>query len=325
MASLVIRLRRVEVVVADLGSAERFYGESFGFTQLSKQVDEGAAYAKLLGLEDVHSKTTVLQLGPDELALTSYDSRGRDYPRESTAADLWFQHIAIVVRDANAAYDRLRQSGRMISISTDGPQRLPPNTGCVTAFKFRDPEGHPIEISEFPPGVGAARWHAGNTGPNCLGIDHSAISVANVSRSIAFYCDVLGMKAAFQSVNRGTEQDRLDGLSSDGVDIVALHAADEESPHIELLGYHPAGRSSAMSRANDIAATKLSLQVEDLSRAVASLRAAGVSFVSPGVVTLDSGEHAALVHDPDTCFCSRSEPRVSVSGSLAHRRLRSHR
>lgn len=299
MASRVIRLRRVELVVADLESAERFYSESFGFTQVSKRIDEGAAYAKLLGLECARTRTTLLQLGSNQLALTSYASRGRDYPRGSTAADLWFQHFAIVVRDANTAYNLLRQSGRMIPISANGPERLPPNTGSVTAYKLRDPEGHPIELSEFPPGVGATRWHGADTGKNCLGIDHSAISVANVSRSIDFYRDVLGMKAAFQSVNRGPEQDRLDGRSSEGVDIVALHACDEGSAHIELLGYHPAGRSGALCGPNDIAATKLSLQVEDLAHAVARLRAADVSFVSPGVVALDSGQKMALVRDPD--------------------------
>ncbi len=296
--SVVVRLRRIGLAVADLAVAERFYIESFGFRHVSTQADAGAAYAQLMGLVPVRSITTLLELGHDELELTSYDPPGRGYPPGSTAADLWFQHFAIVVKDANAAYDLLRRTG-IISISTNGPERLPPNTGSVTAFKFRDPEGHPIEITEFPAGVGAARWHEPNGGGNCLGIDHSAIGVADISRSIEFYRDALGMKVTFRSVNHGIEQDRLDGLKSEGVDIVALQPADEASPHIELLGYHPAGRSGATLRANDIAATRLTLQVKHLPGMVARLRAADVSFVSPGMVKLGSGENAALVHDPD--------------------------
>ncbi len=298
-ASAVVRLRRIGLVVADLAAAERFYSESFGFRHVSKLVYEDPAFAKFSRLGQVRSSTTVMRLERDELELASYNPQGLGYPTGSTVADLWFQHIAIVVEDMTAAYDVLRQSGKIIPISTDGPEQLPPNTGSVTAFKFRDPEGHPIELSKFPPGVGAARWREPKSGGTCLGIDHSAVSVADVTRSIDFYCGVLGMKVTARSVNRGPEQDRLDGLTSDGVDIVALQPADEASPHIELLGYHPPGRAAGMLRENDIAATRLTLQVDDLPSVVGRLRAADPSFVSPGLVTLESGESAALMHDPD--------------------------
>ena len=38
-----------------------------------------------------------------------------------------------------------------------GPQLLPPSTGSVTAFKVRDPDGHPLELSYNP-----ARVETGN-------------------------------------------------------------------------------------------------------------------------------------------------------------------
>lgn len=298
MTGQVRRLRRVDVVVADLDRMERFYRERLGFTRVSVHTQGGAAYSQLLGLQDARSTTRVLRLGQDELALTCFAPTGRGYPAESTPADLWFQHIAVVVQDAKAAYACVRDDPGMTAISTHGPELLPPNTGSVTVFKFRDPEGHPVELSQLPPGVGAARWHRGGTDSPWLGIDHSAISVADVPRSIAFYRDVLGMELTFQSVNRGSEQDRLDGWRSDGVDIVALAPSDAQSPHIELLGYHPPGRRDA-ARANDIAATKLWLQTADLSKAVERLRSARATFVSPGVVTLESGEALVLVLDPD--------------------------
>jgi catechol 2,3-dioxygenase-like lactoylglutathione lyase family enzyme len=299
MGDGVVRIRRVSLVVGDLAATAAFYCQSFGFEMVEQEFDNGPALAQLLGMPEVRTSSTTLRLGRDELELTAYEPKGRDYPQGSTAADLWFQHIAIVVADMDEAYDVLCRGGAMISISTNGPERLPPNTGSVTAFKFRDPEGHPLELSMFPPGEGADRWREPAAGGNCLGIDHSALSVADMARSLAFYADTLGMSVTGNSLNRGPEQDRLDGLSCDGVDIVALQPADPASLHIELLGYpHPRGSGSRL-RPNDIAATRLDFQVADLPSTVDRLRAAGAHFVSPGAVTLATGRASALVTDPD--------------------------
>jgi catechol 2,3-dioxygenase-like lactoylglutathione lyase family enzyme len=298
-ASAAVRLRRVALVVGDPPAAEAFYRESFGFERVADRVDGGEALARLLGLEQVRASSTILRLGRDELELTAFDPRGRPYPSDSTAPDPWFQHFAIVVVDIATAYGVLRRDGKMIPISTGGPELLPPNTGSVSAYKFRDPEGHPLELSMFPPGVGAARWREPVARGNCLGIDHSAISVADVARSVAFYTEALGLSVSGRTVNRGPEQDRLDGLKSDGVDIVALQPADPESPHIELLGYPGPRRNRPRLQANDIAATRLDIQVSDLRGAVDRLRAAGARFISPDPVTLASGGAAVLVADPD--------------------------
>ncbi len=46
------------------------------------------------------------------------------------------------------------------AISTDGPQRLPPSSGGVAAFKFRDPDGHPLELLAFPDRKWPAHWQS---------------------------------------------------------------------------------------------------------------------------------------------------------------------
>ena len=299
MGDGVVRIRRVSLVVGDLAATAAFYCQSFGFERVGQEFDSGSALAQLLGVPEVRTSSTTLRLGRDELELTGYEPKGRAYPQGSTAADLWFQHIAIVVADMEEAYGVLRRGGAMTPISTDGPERLPPNTGSVTAFKFRDPEGHPLELSMFPPGEGADRWREPASGGNCLGIDHSALSVADMAKSLAFYADTLGMSVTGRSLNRGPEQDRLDGLSCNGVDIVALQPADPASLHIELLGYPQPRGSGSRLRPNDIAATRLDFQVADLPSTVDRLRTAGAHFVSPGAATLATGRASALVTDPD--------------------------
>ena len=43
------------------------------------------------------------------------------------------------------------------------PQLLPktiPNAAGIRAFYFRDPDGHPLEMLQFPPDKGDPKWHA---------------------------------------------------------------------------------------------------------------------------------------------------------------------
>lgn len=294
MTKGVVRLRRISLVVADLASAASFYIDSFGFVAEPAPAASGLA----LGRADLAEAVQVLRLGSEEIELVCCTPPGRPYPTPRSADDPWFQHFAIAVADMDRVYARLTEGGRAAPISTGGPQHLPANTGGVTAYKFRDPEGHPLELSMFPVGVGSARWQA-RGGADCLGVDHSAISVADLARSEAFYVGMLGLDANFRTVNRGPEQDRLDGLHSDGVGIVALQPSDPDSPHIELLHYPRASPHTASLATNDIAATRLTLEVGDLDALAASLRAAGAAFVSPGIVPLVGGERCAVVRDPD--------------------------
>ncbi|MGH6681389.1 MAG: VOC family protein, partial [Bradyrhizobium sp.] len=168
------------------------------------------------------------------------------------------------------------------------------------AYKFRDPEGHPLEWIAFPPKVGDPQWHSRGRA-RVLCYDHSAIVVGDVERSIAFYAGLLGFKLGGRSLNIGTEQDRLDGLTGCDVDVVALQPARLATPHVELLHYRmPAGRpSNGKIRANDVASVRQVHRVDDLDELVRLLETSGVTFVSPGLVRLTGGEQAAAILDPD--------------------------
>lgn len=220
----VLRFVSLRRCVASLQRSIAFYCDALGFEVTDRQC--GSAVE------------AVLALGAERIVLTerTASDAGTDWPEPASGPNLRFQHIAIVTSDMDAAFGRL-QGRSPVAISRGGPQRLPAASGGVCAFKFRDPDAHPLELIEFPPGQGAARWHAAARGGGpTLGIDHAAISVADVDSSISFY-QRLGFRFGARQSNHGEEQARLDGLALAKIDVVTLLPADADSPHLELLGY----------------------------------------------------------------------------------------
>ena len=260
------RLLRIELSVSDLGRAERFYLDALGFTVADRgPIDP--AMANLLGAERIMA--TTLHRGGQTLVLHAFQPDGDRYPRGAICSDQLFQHFALPVADMNAAYARLQASGP--SPISDWPQRLPARSGGVVAFKFRDPDGHPLELIQFPDGRDD-------------GIDHSAIVVLDPQRSIDFYRDQLGFSLASRQINKGEEQDRLDGVEGVNVEVIGLKPR-RPTPHLELLGYRdPPVRPTSRLSPRDIAATRLVLEVAELPT---------------GSTRLADGGLARLIHDPD--------------------------
>jgi catechol 2,3-dioxygenase-like lactoylglutathione lyase family enzyme len=160
--------------------------------------------------------------------------RGRPVPADSKSNDGWFQHVAIIVSDMDAAYRRLRE--HKVQHASSGPQLLPqwnPNAGGIEAFYFRDPDGNHLEVLHFPAGKGDPKWQ--RKGDLFLGIDHTAIVVADSDVSLSFYRDALGMTIAGTSENYGVEQEHLNNVFGARLRITALRAA--RGPGVELLEY----------------------------------------------------------------------------------------
>jgi catechol 2,3-dioxygenase-like lactoylglutathione lyase family enzyme len=178
------------------------------------------------------SSPPVLHLGKETIELV--ERAGRAIPADSRSNDRWFQHLAIVVSDIDKAYAAVLRAGAT-PISA-GPQLLPawnPNAAGIRAVYFRDPDGHPLELIQFPPGKGEPRWQERDR--IFLGIDHSAIAASDTELSVAFYRDRLGLRIAGTSENWGIEQERLSGVPGAHVRITTLRATG--GPGVELLDY----------------------------------------------------------------------------------------
>lgn len=288
-----LRLSRLRLVVADLGRARAFY-EALGFRSEASEAPLSAteveARFRLAGTKARHLE---LHLGAQAIELLAFDPGGQPYPRPAAANDPWFQHFAIAVCDMEAAYAVLTRLSAE-PISNGGPQRLPPSTGSVTAYKFRDPDGHPLELSYIPNSAWATTAADSSAGP-FLGIDHTALAVSDMGRSLAFYTGRLGFTLDAQLVNSGPEQDRLDGLPEVVLDIAVLRPADPASPHLELLSYRtPCTVQGARRRQpNDIAATGSQFAIENFDCPAGSL--AFVRVATSSRVPVDR----VIVDDPD--------------------------
>jgi catechol 2,3-dioxygenase-like lactoylglutathione lyase family enzyme len=198
----------------------------------------------------------------------------------------------------------LRQN--RVEHASSGPQRLPDwnkNAAGISAFYFKDPDEHPVEVLQFPPDKGAEKWHRA-TNKLFLGIDHTAIVVWDTDASLKFYRDVLGLRVAGESENYGTEQEHLNNVFGARLRITALRGT--TGPGIELLEYLAPrdGRPFPPDEhANDIVHRHTILITPDADAAARPLQASKAAFVSSGVVANPTGQpgfkKALLVRDPD--------------------------
>lgn len=292
--------------VSDLDAALRFYTDVLDFERQGEIIEvAGSDAERLQGVFGLRMRVARLTLGDETIELSEYLApRGRAFPEDSRGNDRWFQHVAIVVREMDRAYARLRE--HRVEHASSGPQRLPdwnPNAGGIEAFYFRDPDGHFLELIEFPPGKGDPRWQAPGRGL-FLGIDHTAIVVADTGASLAFYRDALGLRVAGASENYGTEQEHLNNVFGARLRITALRAP--RGPGIELLEYLTPRTGRARppdARANDLLHWQTDLVTPEADAVAAQVRVGGGSWISPGPVALQGAllgfPRGMLVSDPD--------------------------
>jgi catechol 2,3-dioxygenase-like lactoylglutathione lyase family enzyme len=277
-------LARIEMVSADPEALAEFYMTALGFLGCGR----GSSPAMSDGVE--------LRLGRQTIRLIRAGPGGRLYPADVAGWSPLFQHIAIVVADMARAYAHLCTIPGWQPISTSGPQLLPVASGGVSAFKFRDPEGHPLELIAFPPNAVPEPWRA-PAQDIYLGIDHSAISVSNTAISVDFY-ESLGLSRSGGSLNVGQEQAMLDGVSDPMVEVTSLTPA-QTTPHVELLCYR--GDFDRRVRAqdpDDATASRLVLAIENRAILEALCTTHSAALLC-GPVSREKHLHCALMRDPD--------------------------
>ncbi|MCI0360732.1 MAG: VOC family protein [Planctomycetaceae bacterium] len=296
-AQLVAAVDSIGIAVGEMDRALAFYRDVLAFEPQSDEILTAEEAEQSYGVMVGKTRRVRLKLGDESIVLTQFlERKGRSIPADSRSNDHWFQHIAIITTDMEFAYQRLREL--QVDGISETPQRLPdsnPASGGVQAYYFRDPDGHPLEILQFPPDKGQRKWHR-PTERLFLGIDHTAIVVSDTECSLAFYQDLLGMKVVGKSLNFGPEQERLNNVPQARLRITSLRA--ESGPGVELLEYqHPTyGREAAAdTNVSDLVHWLTNMTTVSLPETAARLKESGATIQTQtrgGISVLDPDRHA---------------------------------
>ena len=123
-----LAVESIGMTVSDADRAVDFYSQ-LNFRKVSEVEVFGPEYEHLEGVFGARMRIVRMQLGSEFIDLTQYLAPpGRPIPPDSRSNDRWFQHLAIVVRDMDAAFAKVRALKAQF-VST-GPQTLPATHSC---------------------------------------------------------------------------------------------------------------------------------------------------------------------------------------------------
>lgn len=302
------QVAQVSITVSDLDKIVPFYEEVLNFKKVNEYELQCNKLQQLLGIQDskLVMKAVQLQLGDEMIELLEFETsqEERAIPADSRSNDLWFQHIAIVVSDMERVYERLRKFN--VQHVSSAPQTLPANLPAaagISAFYFRDPDGHNLEVINFPSDKGNPKWHQ-PTRQLFLGIDHTAIGIGDTEKQLNFYQNLLGLKIGGHSENYGSEQEHLNQVFGAHLLITGLQA--QSGFGVEFLDYlaPPGGRSyPPNSKVTDLWHWHTSIRVSDIEQVYKRLQDADCQFISNGIVNIEipslNTNKAFLVRDFD--------------------------
>lgn len=132
-------------------------------------------------------------------------------------------------------------------------------------------------------------------------LDHVSVTVSDMERSLAFYCDMLGLKEIERHRLEGETISKMAGKPGVIMEVVRLEAPETPGVLLDLQQYvAPEGKVSG-AQLGDVAHSHLCFGVPDVWTAYQDLKAKGVEFVSePVSFDLEWGVvYVVFFKDPD--------------------------
>jgi lactoylglutathione lyase len=134
-----------------------------------------------------------------------------------------------------------------------------------------------------------------------VGTHHTAFHVADLDRSLAFYCDLFGCEIVWQRLNEDEYVRRIIGYPAASLNQAMLRLPGGEH-QLELIEYRGVERTPVDTSPPNPGTAHICLLVTDLGETYDRLVAAGVASVSPPVSVVagaNTGRLAVYMIDPD--------------------------
>ena len=132
-------------------------------------------------------------------------------------------------------------------------------------------------------------------------LDHVSVTVSDMERSLAFYCDLLGLKTVERHRLEGETISKMAGKPDVIMEVVRLEAPETPGVMLDLQQYvTPEGKVSD-AQLGDVAHAHFCFGVPDVWAAYQALKTKGVEFVSEPVhFDLEWGiVYVVFFKDPD--------------------------
>ncbi len=274
------------VTVSDLDKSVAFYRDLMHMKLERTYEVAGKALEEATGFPGAHIKVAILNSEGNFLKLIQYLSPEGKKSFEAKVCDVGASHLAMGVDNVQETYEELRAKGVKFMSSPIYPY---PDNQKVFFTYMLDPDGMMVELHRGVDQEGrtAFTWH------------HS-YTVSDMDRALAFYRDILGLKAlrTRQPKGKGIEQ----GMRLSGIDFTLIHMGLDLDESLELFHFvHPKGKQQSELRLCDVGCSHVAFDVDDIQQAYEEFHAKGAKFISPPVHLTAEGQEVTMAYilDPD--------------------------
>jgi catechol 2,3-dioxygenase-like lactoylglutathione lyase family enzyme len=271
-----------------------FYHDVFGFDAPMPRVNNSPGVALLNNAPGIGLRAT-RPIFPNErfgIEFTEFSKVERK-PAQALPTDPGAIELILPVRDIAAVYAAAKKRGAPI-VSTGGPVMVSTPTGAARALVMRDPDGYLVRAVEVP--ASAA------TLPGLLQPGVSlGVAVKDMDETARYYRETMGFEVTGSNTfARDDAMARLVGASGRSeYRQMWTHIPGTSAARIEFYDWKGMTRTPFHQRVPDPGAGGLVMQVTDLDRMVAGMKARGTPTLTPTPIWFSDTIWDIFVTDPN--------------------------